>query len=69
MRRDIEGADVETRRRAACDLVRVLAQHFDERVSLIFSQFVQVINSRQYLNSLTFISAVYYAKKHKFPLI
>ncbi|KAK9511317.1 hypothetical protein O3M35_005891 [Rhynocoris fuscipes] len=43
MRRDIEGADVETRRRAACDLVRVLAQHFDERVSLIFSQFVQAM--------------------------
>uniref|UniRef100_A0A069DXB6 Exportin-2 n=1 Tax=Panstrongylus megistus TaxID=65343 RepID=A0A069DXB6_9HEMI len=40
MRRDIEGADVDTRRRAACDLVKVLAQHFDEQVSQIFSQFV-----------------------------
>lgn len=42
MRRDIEGADVDTRRRAACDLVKVLAQHFDEQVSQIFSQFVLV---------------------------
>uniref|UniRef100_A0A0A9WHR6 Exportin-2 n=1 Tax=Lygus hesperus TaxID=30085 RepID=A0A0A9WHR6_LYGHE len=41
IRRDIEGSDIETRRRAACDLVKILAIHFDEQVSKIFSQFVQ----------------------------
>ncbi|CAA9996516.1 unnamed protein product, partial [Nesidiocoris tenuis] len=41
IRRDIEGSDIETRRRAACDLVKILAIHFDEQVSKIFSQYVQ----------------------------
>lgn len=42
MKRDVEGSDVETRRRSACDLVKVLASQFDEKVTGIFSQFVQV---------------------------
>jgi len=41
MRRDIEGSDVETRRRSACDLVKALALHFDKEVTTIFSQYVQ----------------------------
>ncbi|KAL1115301.1 hypothetical protein AAG570_007332 [Ranatra chinensis] len=43
MRRDIEGSDVETRRRAACDLVKVLSQHFEEKITAIFSQYVQAM--------------------------
>jgi exportin-2 (importin alpha re-exporter) len=42
IRRDIEGSDVETRRRAACDLVKVLAIHFEHKITAIFSQYVQV---------------------------
>ncbi|XP_014260192.1 exportin-2 [Cimex lectularius] len=42
IRREVEGLDSETRRRSACDLVKVLAGHFGEQVSSVFSQFVQV---------------------------
>lgn len=42
VRRDIEGSDVDTRRRAACDLVKVLAQHYEEKMMTIFGQYVQV---------------------------
>jgi hypothetical protein len=42
VRRDIEGSDVDTRRRAACDLVRVLSRYFEEKITEIFSSYVQV---------------------------
>jgi hypothetical protein len=32
IRKDIEGSDSETRRKAACDLIRGLCQNFDEQV-------------------------------------
>ncbi|XP_068624899.1 exportin-2 [Battus philenor] len=43
VRRDMEGSDVDTRRRAACDLVRTLAQHYEEKMMNIFGQYVQVM--------------------------
>ncbi|XP_014669612.1 PREDICTED: exportin-2-like [Priapulus caudatus] len=43
IRRDIEGSDFDTRRRSACDLVRSLCRFFDQQVTQIFSQYVQVL--------------------------
>ncbi|XP_050671421.1 exportin-2 [Leptidea sinapis] len=43
VRRDIEGSDVDTRRRAACDLVRTLAQNYEEKIMAIFGQYVQMM--------------------------
>ena len=42
IRRDIEGSDLDTRRRAACDLIRSLSRHFEEQMTSAFGQFVQV---------------------------
>lgn len=42
IRRDIEGSDVDTRRRAACDLVRVLSANFEAKIFEIFGQYLQV---------------------------
>lgn len=42
-RRDIEGSDVDTRRRAACDLVNTLSQNFEEKIMQIFGQYLQVM--------------------------
>ena len=41
IRRDIEGSDVDTRRRAACDLVRALSSHFEAQMTSIFGLYVQ----------------------------
>lgn len=43
IRRDIEGSDTETRRRAACDLVKTLSQNFETKIFEIFSQYLQVL--------------------------
>lgn len=43
--RDIEGSDVGTRRRAACDLVNTLSQKFEKRIIDIFGQYLQVCKS------------------------
>lgn len=43
IRRDIEGSDIETRRRAACDLVKTLSQNFEAKIVQIFSQYLQVL--------------------------
>ncbi|KAI8432628.1 hypothetical protein MSG28_013614 [Choristoneura fumiferana] len=43
VRRDIEGSDVDTRRRAACDLVRTLAVHYEDKMMNIFGQYVQLM--------------------------
>eukprot|EP00054_Salpingoeca_dolichothecata_P005032 m.32842 g.32842 ORF g.32842 m.32842 type:complete len:972 (-) comp15079_c0_seq1:180-3095(-) len=40
IRRDIEGSDVDTRRRSASDLVRALCMYWEEAVTNIFSQYV-----------------------------
>lgn len=39
---ELEGADSETRRRAAVDFVRVLSRHFEARMTQVFGQYVQV---------------------------
>lgn len=43
IRRDIEGSDIDTRRRAACDLVNTLSQNFEQRIMEIFGQYLQVM--------------------------
>ncbi|XP_074106561.1 chromosome segregation 1 [Cotesia typhae] len=40
IRRDVEGSDVDTRRRAACDLVKVLAKYYGAKVMDIFGVYV-----------------------------
>ncbi|KAJ8946441.1 hypothetical protein NQ318_014429, partial [Aromia moschata] len=42
-RKDIEGSDIDTRRRAACDLVNTLSQNFEQRIMEIFGQYLQVM--------------------------
>lgn len=39
---ELEGANTETRRRAAVDFVRVLSRHFEARMTQVFGQYVQV---------------------------
>lgn len=46
IRRDIEGSDIETRRRAACDLVKTLSQNFEAKIFEIFSQYLQVLMAK-----------------------
>jgi exportin-2 (importin alpha re-exporter) len=41
IRRDIEGSDVDTRRRAACDLVRALSKSFESLIIQNFSAYIQ----------------------------
>lgn len=43
IRRDIEGSDTETRRRAACDLVKTLSVNFEQQIFQIFSRYLQVL--------------------------
>ncbi|XP_066597006.1 exportin-2 isoform X2 [Prorops nasuta] len=43
IRRDIEGSDVETRRRAACDFVKVLSKYFESRIMEIFGSYIQLM--------------------------
>ncbi|CAL1277563.1 unnamed protein product [Larinioides sclopetarius] len=43
IRRDIEGSDMDTRRRAACDLVKALARHFEANITQIFSNYVNAM--------------------------
>jgi exportin-2 (importin alpha re-exporter) len=40
VRADIEGNDAETRRRAACDLVRSLRRYYEQPVTLLFSKHI-----------------------------
>ncbi|XP_063967955.1 exportin-2-like [Lytechinus pictus] len=43
IRRDIEGSDMDTRRRSACDLVKALTKFFEAPVIEIFSKYVQLM--------------------------
>ncbi|EDO41297.1 predicted protein [Nematostella vectensis] len=43
IRRDIEGSDVDTRRRAACDLVRGLSKFHEQPVIAIFHHYVMAL--------------------------
>lgn len=49
IQRDIEGADVHTRRRAACDFVKALARHFEKQMTEVFSKYIEslLINYNQ----------------------
>lgn len=42
IRRDIEGSDVDTRRKAACDLIKVLAKFLEPQIKTVFLTYVQV---------------------------
>uniref|UniRef100_A0A1A9VIB6 Exportin-2 n=1 Tax=Glossina austeni TaxID=7395 RepID=A0A1A9VIB6_GLOAU len=43
IRRDIEGSDVDTRRRAACDLVKTLSQNFEDKIFAIFGRYLEIL--------------------------
>lgn len=43
IRRDIEGLDIDTRRRAACDLVKTLSQNFEAKIFGIFGQYLEIL--------------------------
>lgn len=42
IRRDIEGSDVGTRRKAACDLIKVLVKFLEPEIKAVFLSYVQV---------------------------
>lgn len=58
IRQDIEGSDVESRRRSASELVKVLSSNFPDAVCEIFGASVQVI--RECFNVLIEIVCCYY---------
>lgn len=43
IRRDLEGSDVDTRRRAACDLVKGLSRFFEHQITSIFGSYVKTM--------------------------
>lgn len=43
IRRDIEGSDIDTRRRAACDLVKTLSVNFEQKIFGIFGQYLEIL--------------------------
>ncbi|KAH8377436.1 hypothetical protein KR093_005442 [Drosophila rubida] len=43
IRRDIEGSDIDTRRRAACDLVKTLSVNFEQKIFGIFGQYMEIL--------------------------
>lgn len=46
IRKDIEGSDIDTRRRAVSDLLRTLSQHFEARILELFSQYLNMLLTR-----------------------
>lgn len=58
IRRDIEGSDVDTRRRAACDLVKVLSKYFEAKIMDIFGAYIQVAIIEKTL--ISFLTNLYY---------
>lgn len=46
IRKDIEGNDLDTRRRAVSDFVRTLSQHFESKIVELFSQYLNVLLQR-----------------------
>jgi len=61
IRRDIEGSDVDTRRRAACDLVKVLSKYFEAKIMDIFGAYIQV-NIIEKLLIVIFVFILYYQR-------
>jgi len=50
IRKDIEGSDIDTRRRSACDLVRGLCKFYEQEVTNIFSAYVNQLLSQYQSN-------------------
>jgi exportin-2 (importin alpha re-exporter) len=46
IRKDIEGSDIDTRRRAVSDLLRTLSQHFEAKILELFSQYLNMLLTR-----------------------
>ncbi|XP_036346077.1 exportin-2-like [Rhagoletis pomonella] len=57
IRRDIEGSDIDTRRRAACDLVKTLSQNFEAKIFAMFGQYLEILLGKYKVNPLTNWSA------------
>jgi hypothetical protein len=55
LRRDLEGSDVGTRRRSACNLVKALSTHFESQMMSVFGNYVQV----RCANFFDFVRAYY----------
>lgn len=45
IRKDMEGSDIDTRRRSACDLVKTLSTKFEQKIFQVFSQYLSVLLS------------------------
>lgn len=46
IRKDIEGSDIDTRRRAVSDLLRTLSSHFEAKILELFSQYLNMLLTR-----------------------
>lgn len=53
IRRDIEGSDIDTRRRAACDLVKTLSINFEQKIFGIFGQYLERLLTKYKENPAT----------------
>ncbi|XP_067624809.1 exportin-2 [Eurosta solidaginis] len=53
IRRDIQGSDIDTRRRAACDLVKTLSQNFEGKIFAIFGQYLEILLAKYKENPAT----------------
>lgn len=56
IRRDAEGSDSDTRRRAAADLVKSLTEKFPSQVTQLFTGYVQVRQQQRKVGCLWAIS-------------
>jgi exportin-2 (importin alpha re-exporter) len=45
-----EGSDVDTRRRAACDLVKGLSRYFEPQITAIFGKYIESMLQKFYTN-------------------
>lgn len=52
IRQDMEGSDVDTRRRAACDLVKALRRDFEPQITSVFDSYIQQM-LQEYANNPT----------------
>ncbi|KAK4337092.1 hypothetical protein RND71_043842 [Anisodus tanguticus] len=43
IRSDLEGSDVDTRRKSACELVKALSKHFEEDIVRVFSEYIKLM--------------------------
>ncbi|XP_037928334.1 exportin-2 [Teleopsis dalmanni] len=53
IRRDIEGSDIDTRRRSACDLVKILSQNYEQKIFSIFGQYMNLLLDKYKENPTT----------------